>query len=191
MSLFKDKRFAALWTILRIWVGYQWLEAGWHKLSDPGHLWIGEKAGTAIQGYWLRALASKIQNGALVSLTNPDGTPVKSAVNYSWYKSFLSFLVNTHSSVWFSYAVAFGELLVGVGLILGFATIAAAFFGALMNVSYMLAGTTSTNPVLYTLAILLILAGENAGWFGADRWLMPFVRSLFRRGQTGRAEAQA
>jgi len=181
MQLLKNKKFSIIWAILRVWVGYQWLEAGWHKITDPSHLWVGDKAGTAIQGFWLRALAAKIQGGALVNLTNPDGTPVKSAINYGWYKSFLSFLVTSGSNVWFSYLIAFGELAVGIGLILGLATAAAAFFGALMNISYMLAGTTSSNPVLYTLAILLILAGENAGWLGLDRWFVPFVRNLLRR----------
>ncbi|MHB8928290.1 MAG: DoxX family membrane protein [Bacillota bacterium] len=181
MRLFKDKKFSVVWLLVRVWLGYQWIEAGLHKVTNPDHLWIGEKAGTAIQGYWLRALAAKLQDGALVALTNPDGTPVKSAINYSWYKSFLSFLATSGSNVWFSYAIALGELAVGVGLVLGLATTTAAIFAALMNLSYMLAGTTSTNPVLYTLAILIVLAGENAGWFGADRFFLPFARNLFHR----------
>ncbi|MFB3789606.1 MAG: hypothetical protein ACE15F_24895 [bacterium] len=68
MSIFKNKKYAVLWTILRVWVGYQWLEAGWHKVMDPSHLWIGAKAGTAIQGFWLKADTELIVYGA----TEPD-----------------------------------------------------------------------------------------------------------------------
>jgi thiosulfate dehydrogenase [quinone] large subunit len=42
-----------------------------------------------------------------------------------------------------------------------------------MNLSYMLARSASTNPVLATLAILLILAWRNAGYLGPDRYLLP------------------
>ena len=49
----------------------------------------------------------------------------------------------------------------------------AAFFGALMNMSFLLAGTVSTNPVLFFAGILLILAWKNAGYIGIDRFLLP------------------
>ncbi|MFN8515918.1 MAG: hypothetical protein U0232_29845 [Thermomicrobiales bacterium] len=46
----------------------------------------------------------------------------------------------------------------------------AAFFGALMNMSFMLAGSASTNPVLFFLAVALILGWQVAGYYGADRF---------------------
>jgi thiosulfate dehydrogenase [quinone] large subunit len=42
-----------------------------------------------------------------------------------------------------------------------------------MNMSFMLAGSASTNPVLFTLAIGLMLAWKVAGYYGLDRWLLP------------------
>ena len=74
---------------------------------------------------------------------------------------------------WFAKLVAVGEVLIGIGLILGALTGIAAFFGALLNMSFMLAGTVSTNPVLFTLSILIILAWRVAGLIGLDRWLLP------------------
>ena len=59
--------------------------------------------------------------------------------------------------------------------ILGILTGFAAFFGALMNMSFLLAGSASTNPVLFTLAIGLILAWKVAGYYGVDRWLLPML----------------
>jgi thiosulfate dehydrogenase [quinone] large subunit len=51
----------------------------------------------------------------------------------------------------------------------------AAFFGALMNMSFLLAGSASSNPVLFTFAIGLILAWKVAGYYGVDRWLLPML----------------
>jgi thiosulfate dehydrogenase (quinone) large subunit len=51
----------------------------------------------------------------------------------------------------------------------------AAFFGGFMNASYLLAGTISSNPVLFILATLLVLAWRTAGYWGLDRWLLPRV----------------
>ncbi|HML21175.1 MAG TPA: hypothetical protein PKD09_05985 [Aggregatilinea sp.] len=48
----------------------------------------------------------------------------------------------------FSYVVAAGETLVGM----------AAFFGCFMNANYLLAGSVSSNPALFILALLLVLA---------------------------------
>ena len=64
---------------------------------------------------------------------------------------------------------------VGLGLLLGALTGFAAFFGCVMNMSFMLAGSASTNPVLFTLAIGLILGWKVAGYYGLDRWLLPVL----------------
>ena len=69
----------------------------------------------------------------------------------------------------------FGEIAVGIGLIFGILTGFAAFFGALMNMSFLLAGSASTNPVLFTLAIGVMLAWKVAGYYGVDRWLLPLL----------------
>ncbi|MFM8319707.1 MAG: DoxX family protein, partial [Chloroflexota bacterium] len=47
-SLFGDVRWAWLWLLLRLYVGWQWLEAGLGKFGSPA--WTGDKAGGAITG---------------------------------------------------------------------------------------------------------------------------------------------
>jgi thiosulfate dehydrogenase [quinone] large subunit len=42
-----------------------------------------------------------------------------------------------------------------------------------MNMSYLLAGTTSVNPIMFALAIGLILGWKVAGYYGVDRYLLP------------------
>jgi thiosulfate dehydrogenase [quinone] large subunit len=88
-----------------------------------------------------------------------------------WYASFLSHVVLPHAAFW-SYTVTCGEIFVGLGLILGLFTGIAAFFGTTMNASYLLAGTVSTNPILFALGSLLVLAWKTAGYWGLDRWAL-------------------
>jgi thiosulfate dehydrogenase [quinone] large subunit len=33
--LFSDARLGWLWLPLRLYLGYMWFEAGWHKFTDP------------------------------------------------------------------------------------------------------------------------------------------------------------
>lgn len=161
--LFGNSRAGLVWLPIRIFLGFSWLEAGWHKVSGTG--WLD--GGTALAGYWKGAVA--VENG-------------KGQITYDWYRSFLQFLLDGHHETWFAPLVAYGEVLVGIGLILGVLTGIAAFFGALMNISYILAGSTSTNPVMFTLAIGVILAWKVAGYYGLDRWLLPRLGTPWRRG---------
>jgi thiosulfate dehydrogenase [quinone] large subunit len=48
--------------------------------------------------------------------------------------------------------VAYGELIVGIALLFGAFTGVAAFFGLFMNLNYLLAGTVSINPILFTIS---------------------------------------
>jgi uncharacterized membrane protein YphA (DoxX/SURF4 family) len=54
-ALFGDVRWAWIWLILRVYVGWQWLEAGFGKLQNP--VWTGSKAGVALTGFINGALA--------------------------------------------------------------------------------------------------------------------------------------
>ena len=136
-----DPRAGWLFLPLRIWLGYQWFEAGLHKVESAA--WMS--TGAALQGYWTKAVAIPA-----------TGSP---AIAFDWYRSFIQFLLDSQSYVWFAKLVALGELLVGVALILGIFTGFAAFFGGLMNWNYMMAGSASTNPLLFVLAVTIIL-----GW---------------------------
>lgn len=47
--LFADTRFAWIWLVLRLYVGWEWLTAGWEKVQNPA--WFGGQAGSALQGF--------------------------------------------------------------------------------------------------------------------------------------------
>jgi thiosulfate dehydrogenase [quinone] large subunit len=155
--LFQNSKAAVIWLVVRLYIGWAWLDAGWHKFTDPA--WM--ETGQGIMGYWTRALGNA-----------PNGNPI---IAYEWYRTFIQFLVDSGAHPWFAKAIVFGELAVGLGLIVGALVGVAAFFGALMNMSFLMAGTVSTNPVLFFAAILLILAWKNAGWLGLDRFLLPLL----------------
>ncbi|MCD8510314.1 MAG: Crp/Fnr family transcriptional regulator, partial [Bacillus sp. (in: Bacteria)] len=70
------------------------------------------------------------------------------------------------------------EVLVGLGLLLGVLTTAAAFFGIMMNFAFLFAGTISSNPWMVLLTIFILAAGYNAGRIGGDRWVIPYIRTV-------------
>jgi thiosulfate dehydrogenase [quinone] large subunit len=148
---------AWLWLLVRVYVGWGWLQAGWEKLHSAA--WTGAQAGTALAGFVAGALQKT--GGA-----NPEVQ--------GWYGTFLQTVVHGHLAL-FSFLVAYGETLVGVAMILGVVTGIAAFFGCFLNMNYLLAGAISVNPIWLALSLFLILAWRIAGWYGADRWVLPAV----------------
>ncbi len=163
ISLLSSTRWAWLWLIIRLYVGYSWFTSGWSKVGNPA--WM--QSGTALQGYWERAVAI------------PDA-PARPAIAFDWYRGFLQVLLDNGAYTWFAKLIVAGELLIGVALILGAFVGIAAFAGGFMNWNFMMAGTASTNPVLFTLSIILILAWKTAGWWGLDRWLLPRLGTPWR-----------
>ncbi len=162
--LFSDARAAWLWLIVRVYLGYEWLSAGWGKVTDPA--WTGPQAGSALTGF---------VHGAIGAATGAHP-----AVQ-GWYADFLKGWVLPNAAT-FAHLVAYGELLVGLALIAGAVTGIAAFFGIVMNANYLLAGAVSTNPILAVLAIFIVLAWRNAGWIGLDRWLLPLLGTPWQPG---------
>jgi thiosulfate dehydrogenase [quinone] large subunit len=51
-----------------------------------------------------------------------------------------------------------------------------------LNLNYMLAGSASLNPVLFSGALLLIVARRSAGYVGLDRWLLPLLGTPWQPG---------
>lgn len=169
-ALFSEVRWSWLWLLLRVYLGWKWLEAGLDKLGSPA--WTGDNAGAAITGF---------VNGSLQQTTGEH--PQVSG----WYASFLENLVLPNAAFW-SYLVTWGEILVGIALLIGLFTGLAAFFGALMNANYLLAGTVGVNPLYFFIALLLILAWRTAGWWGLDRWVLPALGTPWSPGLVFRSE---
>ena len=161
MKIFNNKYFVPIWTVLRVWLGYQWIVPAIEKLKDP--TWVGSQSGVAITGFLKGTLAKS--------------TGEHPAVQW-WYARFVENVALPNAKI-FTYLVPYGELLVGISLILGAFTIAGLLGGAFMNLNYLLAGTTSTNPVLYTVAIILMVAGVNAYKIGLDNLIISYWKRKY------------
>ncbi len=153
---------AALWFVVRMNVGAQWLLAGWEKAKDP--TW--GTSGVALKGFVTAAMAKA--GGAHPSVQG-------------WYASFLHDWVLPNAG-FFSFLVTWGEVAVGLGVLVGALTGIAAGFGVLMNLNYLLAGTVSINPVLGAFGLFLCFAWRVAGYIGVDRWLLPALGMPWKRG---------
>jgi thiosulfate dehydrogenase [quinone] large subunit len=154
----ENKIATGILTVLRLYLGYEWLTAGLHKLTG----------GFDASGFLKAAVANPVKG--------PDG-----AVVFGWYADFLKHFAVPNADI-FNTLIPVGEFLVGLGLILGCLTTAAMFFGLVMNFSYMFAGTISTNPLDILLGVFIVAAGLNAGRIGLDRWVIPFIRKFAVKG---------
>ncbi|AIQ45398.1 Crp/Fnr family transcriptional regulator [Paenibacillus sp. FSL R7-0273] len=153
---FRTNKIAMLLlTVVRIYVGYQWLEAGWHKLTG----------GFDASGFLKGAIAKSVGEDATVQ---------------AWWGSFLQHAALPNVN-FFNLLVPAGEFLVGLGLILGTFTTFAALMGLVMNAAYLLSGTVSTNVQLLLLEVIIIVSAANAGAIGLDRWVLGYLRSLFHK----------
>ena len=165
-KLVNDPRAGLLWLPLRIWLGYQWFEAALHKVQKPAWTQTGE----ALKGFWTAAVAIP-----------ESGRP---AISFDWYRAFIQTMLDAQAYTWFAKVVAYGELLIGIALILGAFTGVAAFFGGFMNWNFMMAGSASTNPMLFVIAVGLILAWKVSGYIGADFVLLRFLGTPWHSQQT-------
>jgi thiosulfate dehydrogenase [quinone] large subunit len=154
--------FALVWLPLRFFLGRDWLTHGGEKIVDPS--WM---SGESLKGFWERAVA-----------VPETGRP---PITYDWFRQFLQYMLDHGWYTWFAKLIAGGEVLVGLGLLVGAFVGLAAFAGTLMNFSFLLAGTASTNPVLFGLGVFLVLAWKVAGFWGLDRWLLPALGTPWDR----------
>ena len=161
-ELLTDPRAGWLWLLPRLWLGWQWIQAAEHKIGDPK--WV--QTGEALKGFWMGAV--KIPE---------TGRP---PISFDWYRSFLQMMLDAQAYTWFAKLVAYGEFMIGVALIIGAFTGIAAFFGGFMNWNFMMAGSASTNPMLFVIAVGFILAWKVSGFVGADFFLLRYLGTPWR-----------
>ena len=151
-EFFRQNKYAALvWLLLRLYLGITWLTLGIGKMTG----------GFNAEGFLRNAVANPVMR---------EGSMV-----YPNYVAFLEHVALPYVDV-INVMIPLGEVLVGLGLIVGVLTCYAAFFAIVMNMSFLMAGTVSTNPWMIALSFFLLVAGANAGRYGGDRWVLPYIR---------------
>lgn len=151
-----NKLFAGVLAFLRIYIGYQWITAGWGKITGGGFD------------------ASGFLQGAIASAGGEHP-----AVQ-GWWATFLEAVALPNAEL-FTFLVMWGEFLVGIALILGIFTNFAALMGITLNFAFLFSGTVSTNGQMILITFFLIIAGYNAGKYGLDRWVIPFMKNRIKR----------
>ncbi|MDY0393826.1 DoxX family protein [Virgibacillus halophilus] len=149
-----NKFFAGVLAIVRVYIGYTWLTSGIGKLMGGGFD------------------ASGFLQGAIAG-AGGDNPAVQ-----GWWATFLEHVALPNAAL-FSNLVMIGEVLVGAALILGVFTNFAALMGIMMNFAFLFSGTVSVNAQMVLLTTFLIVAGFNAGRYGLDRWIIPFMDRKF------------
>ncbi len=163
-ALFTKVKWAWIWLIARGYLGYEWLKEGLEKLESPD--WIGANSGTEVIEFATEAIQK-------TSGEHPEVL--------EWYARFLEYIVLPNAGIW-GYLVVFGEILVGIALIIGLFVGTAALFGGFMNLNYLLSGSIAINPVMLLLTFILILAWRTAGWWGVGRWVLPALGTPWQPG---------
>ncbi|EPD51050.1 hypothetical protein HMPREF1210_02241 [Paenisporosarcina sp. HGH0030] len=146
-----NKNVSILLAVLRVYLGYTWVMAGWGKIASG------------------QFDASGFLQGALANATGEHP-----AVQ-GWWVVFLENVAIPNVEI-FNTLVPWGEFLVGIGLLVGCFTKTAVFFGLAMNFAYLFSGTTSTNPQLVLLSMFILVSAINAGRYGVDGMIMPTLK---------------
>ncbi|HDR6289647.1 TPA: DoxX family membrane protein [Bacillus cereus] len=142
-----DKRASFILLFLRVYLGYTWISAGISKLTG------GDSFDAS--GFLKSAITKTSGAHPMVQ---------------GWWADFLQHFALPNAEL-FSFFVQWGEIFVGLGLILGGLTKTAAFFGITMNLSYLLSGAIATNPNMIILTMIILVAGYNAGHIGLDGYV--------------------
>jgi thiosulfate dehydrogenase [quinone] large subunit len=165
--LYRSHQASVVWLLVRIWLGYQWIDAGYQKIwgSERSAFWFGNGAG--VKGFATAGVAGSASG--------------KGGASYGWWAAFLHNFVIPNSA-WIAKVVSLAEILIGLAILLGLFTGAAAAAGLSLNVVYMFSGSAGVNPMYAILSVLLVLAWRNAGWLGLDRVALPAWRRLRAHG---------
>ncbi len=158
--LFGSKEASIIWLAVRIFLGEQWVRAGVSKLWGAENPQFWHNGGAGVIGFARSGIAES--QGAMAQ------------VYYNWWVNFLRDFVIPNAS-WLAKLVAMSELAVGIALCLGLFTGWAAFFGIILNFTYVFSGAVSSNPVLIIGGMMLLLAWRNAGFIGVDGFLLPAI----------------
>lgn len=170
--LSRAKDAAPLWIGVRVFLAYTWISSGLGKLENPA--WM--ESGQALQAFWQRAVA----------VPEPPGRPL---IAYPAYRELIQFMLDNQWYTWFAKLITFGEILIGIGFLVGGLIGIAAFFALLLNFSFIFAGSTSSNPLLVIMeGMIAFWAWRSAGWFGLDRFLLPLIGTPWAPGPQKRSE---
>ncbi len=165
MNWLRTNKYASgLLLIIRLYLGYEWFIHGLEKVRGGAF---------DATGFLNNIIANPVKG--------PDGTAL-----YPIYNSFIETIALPNVGI-INILIPWGEVLVGLGLLLGLFTTAAVVSGLLMNFLFVFGGTVSTNPAMIILGFIILAAGANAGKLGGDYYLLPWIKgTIFKNNKHSR-----
>jgi thiosulfate dehydrogenase [quinone] large subunit len=161
-----DQEWSLGYLTARLFVGWEFLYAGWDKASTS---WFHGAGSPEVAGFLTGAVS---QSHATAQNSFP-------AVSH-WFAWTSSNVFISHANP-ISYMVVTAELCIGIGLILGLFLRLSAFFAVLLNAMFLLAGSLSAglNPEMVILGMVVLLGVAPAVYaLSLDRYLLPRLRSI-------------
>lgn len=146
--------------LLRLYFGYDFLTAGIGK-------WQTGFDAKAVGGFLKGGLA-QTHDALLASKGAAAATHANVTDTWGWL---ISHILLPNAGI-FAVVVKTGEVLIGLGLILGCFTTLAALFGMTMNFAFLLTGTVSTNPQMVLGFLVIIALGAASYEIGLDRFFL-------------------
>lgn len=158
VNLLTDRRYAGLWAVVRVLLGWAWLQAGWRMAQDAS--WMkGDRLSCAVQ---------------------PGVATAKSAVWRLACQSGHPAWLDGAAGVWEARVVAVAVTLLGIAVILGLLTMPAILLGGLAVVIAIPPPAPAWLALQLAAVAGLLAAHGLAGRIGIDRWLLPLWQKGWR-----------
>jgi thiosulfate dehydrogenase [quinone] large subunit len=146
----QSKIASVAWLAVRVWIGIMWFQAGWSKVFGAENPSFLHNNGAGVAGFAGHGVAA-----------------------YSWWGSLMHSFVVPNAS-WIAVMVAFGELAIGLGLIVGFLTRTAAVASLFLLLTYIMSGTAGVTGFYALCALIVLATWRTSTWIGLDGLLAGF-----------------
>ncbi len=189
----------AFWSVpLRMFVGYKWLEQGWHKLpqilEDPSNIFLIPAAPAADGASSASATAAASQAVEAASTATPAAEGAAEAVSQwgealpvpGFISSIMDWMMNTFFytadggftvlAEIFQAGMVIGEVIVGILLIIGLFTSLSSIVSLVMGIMIWTSGMAPLEMLWYLAAGVALIGGTGKS-FGMDYYVMPWLKN--------------
>jgi thiosulfate dehydrogenase [quinone] large subunit len=151
LTWLRQSKYASIaWLAVRVWIGCMWFQAGWAKVFGAENPSFLHNNGAGVAGFAGHGVAA-----------------------YSWWGSIMHSFVVPNAS-WIAVLVAFGELAIGLGLVVGFLTRTAAVCSLILLLTYIMSGTAGVTGFYALCALIVLATWRTSTWIGVDGLIAGF-----------------
>lgn len=157
-NLLTSHRLAGLWAVVRVLLGWAWLQAGWRMAQDTA--WMqGDRFDCVVE--------SGVANARPIAMLL-----ICQGSDPGW--------LSGAAGAWVARVAAIVATLLGIAVILGVLTGPAMLVGSLAVFVALPPPAVGWAALQLAAVAALLAARSSAGWIGIDRWLAPLMGRLRR-----------